>query len=210
VRTRPHGSSSHTLSEHVESPGSHLSGVGSPSGLVVVLHPGEMALVTLAPAAQPAGLHQLERYIRLIDRFLPPIRILHPFTLSPLRRQNPREEPGALAAYAGICAGATGNGRPYRDHKCSSRTVERAPLYLHVQSVSLAGRIDPSIPMVHFIAKPSSSTSRRSRRRNSTLWVKTLGGWSCRAELDPKMRRFGHSACVPATSRLHVCIIQNL
>jgi hypothetical protein len=24
---------------------------------------------------------------------------------SPLRRQNPREEPGALAAHAGICAG---------------------------------------------------------------------------------------------------------
>ena len=28
-----------------------------------------------------------------------------PITLSPLRRQNPREEPGALAAHAGICAG---------------------------------------------------------------------------------------------------------
>ena len=25
--------------------------------------------------------------------------------MSPLRRQNPREEPGALAAHAGICAG---------------------------------------------------------------------------------------------------------
>jgi hypothetical protein len=28
-----------------------------------------------------------------------------PAALSPLRRQNPREEPGALAAHAGICAG---------------------------------------------------------------------------------------------------------
>ena len=28
-----------------------------------------------------------------------------PIALSPLRRQNPREEPGALAAHAGICAG---------------------------------------------------------------------------------------------------------
>jgi hypothetical protein len=27
-----------------------------------------------------------------------------PAALSPLRRQNPREEPGALAAHAGICA----------------------------------------------------------------------------------------------------------
>ncbi len=29
-------------------------------------------------------------------------------TLSPLRRQNPREEPGALAALAGICRGGAG------------------------------------------------------------------------------------------------------
>ncbi|MGD0532771.1 MAG: hypothetical protein ABSA62_11025, partial [Methyloceanibacter sp.] len=28
-----------------------------------------------------------------------------PFAMSPLRRQNPREEPGALAAHAGIGAG---------------------------------------------------------------------------------------------------------
>jgi ATP-dependent DNA ligase len=28
-----------------------------------------------------------------------------PAALSPLRRQNPREEPGALAAHAGICTG---------------------------------------------------------------------------------------------------------
>ncbi len=35
--------------------------------------------------------------------------------MSPLRRQNPREEPGALAAHAGICAGARRNPRPYRD-----------------------------------------------------------------------------------------------
>ena len=45
-----------------------------------------------------------ERYIRLVDRFLPPIRILHPLPCH-RRRQNPREEPGALAAHAGICAG---------------------------------------------------------------------------------------------------------
>jgi cytidyltransferase-like protein len=30
-------------------------------------------------------------------------------------------------------------------------------------------------------AKPGSSTSRRARQRNWTLWVKALGGWSCRA-----------------------------
>jgi hypothetical protein len=43
-----------------------------------------------------------------------------PATLSPLRRQNPREEPGASAAHAGICAGVAGNGRPYRDPSSSS------------------------------------------------------------------------------------------
>jgi hypothetical protein len=30
---------------------------------------------------------------------------------------DPREEPGALAALAGICAGARRNPRPYRDHR---------------------------------------------------------------------------------------------
>jgi hypothetical protein len=40
-----------------------------------------------------------------------------PAALSPLRRQNPREEPGELAAHAGICAGARRNPRPYRDHQ---------------------------------------------------------------------------------------------
>ena len=29
---------------------------------------------------------------------------------------DPREEPGALAAHAGICAGALSNERPYRGH----------------------------------------------------------------------------------------------
>ena len=29
-------------------------------------------------------------------------------TLSPLRRQNPREEPGAVIPHAGICAGGAG------------------------------------------------------------------------------------------------------
>src|SRR4051794_31734668 len=29
---------------------------------------------------------------------------------------DPREEPGALAAHAGICAGASRNPPPYRDH----------------------------------------------------------------------------------------------
>src|SRR5262249_19099263 len=61
-------------------------------------------LASLKRRSQTAGL-TWERFIRLVARFFPPIRTLHHAALSPLRRQNPREEPGALAAHAGICAG---------------------------------------------------------------------------------------------------------
>jgi hypothetical protein len=40
-----------------------------------------------------------------------------PAALSPLRRQNPREEPGAFAAHAGSVRAAAGNGGRYRDHR---------------------------------------------------------------------------------------------
>ena len=46
-----------------------------------------------------------ERVRRLADRWLPLPRILHPWPERALRRQNPREEPSALDAHAGICAG---------------------------------------------------------------------------------------------------------
>jgi RNA-directed DNA polymerase len=57
-----------------------------------------------------------ERYIRFVDRFLPPIRILHPLRCHRFDARTRGEEPGALAAHAGICPGAAGNGRRYRDH----------------------------------------------------------------------------------------------
>ena len=41
-----------------------------------------------------------ERFIRVVERFFPPIKVVHP-----LQRQNPREEPSALAAHAGIWPG---------------------------------------------------------------------------------------------------------
>src|SRR5262250_594255 len=40
-----------------------------------------------------------ERFIRLVDRFFPPIKVLHPLPLHRFDAQNPREEPGALAAH---------------------------------------------------------------------------------------------------------------
>jgi hypothetical protein len=46
-----------------------------------------------------------EKFTSITDRFFPSIRITTPAALSPFRRQNPREEPGALAAHAGIRAG---------------------------------------------------------------------------------------------------------
>ena len=46
-----------------------------------------------------------DRFVRITNRFFPPIRVRHPNALSPLRRHHSREEPGALAAHAGICAG---------------------------------------------------------------------------------------------------------
>jgi hypothetical protein len=46
-----------------------------------------------------------ERFTNLTDRFFSADPRTTPTTLSPFRRQNPREEPGALAAHAGICAG---------------------------------------------------------------------------------------------------------
>jgi RNA-directed DNA polymerase len=46
-----------------------------------------------------------QRMRLLEDRWLPQPRILHPLPKRPFQRQNPRQEPGALDAHAGICAG---------------------------------------------------------------------------------------------------------
>jgi RNA-directed DNA polymerase len=62
-----------------------------------------LRLKSLRRRSQKARL-SWERFIRIVDRFFPPIKVLHPL---PLHRfdPKPREEPGALAAHAGICAG---------------------------------------------------------------------------------------------------------
>src|SRR6202030_730145 len=72
---------------------------------VVVLQRGAMALAQVAQATQPARIHQLGEVHQLNRPILPVDQDSTPTALSPLRRQNPREEPGALAAHAGICAG---------------------------------------------------------------------------------------------------------
>ena len=68
---------------------------------------GEAALARIAQAAQPNGTPQLGEVHPVRRPFLPANQNYTP-ALSPLRRQNPREEPGALAAHAGICAGGRG------------------------------------------------------------------------------------------------------
>src|SRR5213083_424895 len=72
---------------------------------LVVLQQGEAALARIAQAAQPNGTPQLGE-VHLVRRLLLSANQNDtPAALSPLRRQNPREEPGALAAHAGICTG---------------------------------------------------------------------------------------------------------
>ena len=45
---------------------------------------------------------------RLADRWLPKVRITHPWPSQRFFVKHPRQEPGALAAHAGICAGRAG------------------------------------------------------------------------------------------------------
>jgi len=42
---------------------------------------------------------------RYVKRWLPTIRILHPYPADRFARQHPRQEPGAVVPHAGICAG---------------------------------------------------------------------------------------------------------
>ncbi len=48
------------------------------------------------------------RFERLAKRWLPPVRITHPWPSERFFVKYPRQEPGALAALAGICAGGAG------------------------------------------------------------------------------------------------------
>ena len=82
-----------------------LRSLGQRPEPVVVLQQGEVALARVAQAAQPKGTPQLGEVHPARRPLLSANQDATPFAMSPLRRQNPREEPGALAAHAGICAG---------------------------------------------------------------------------------------------------------
>src|SRR5215475_10090965 len=72
---------------------------------MVALQRGEVALAQVAPAAQPERASLLGEVHPARRPLLSANQGATSAALSPLRRQNPREEPGALAAHAGICAG---------------------------------------------------------------------------------------------------------
>ena len=48
------------------------------------------------------------RFRRIADRYVPRIRIMHPQPLHRFDAKHTREEPSALGAHAGICAGGAG------------------------------------------------------------------------------------------------------
>jgi len=113
--------------------------LGQPPEPVVVLQQGEAALARVAQAAQPNGTPQLgEVHPFVAASFRQSER--YTAALSPLRRQNPREEPGALAAHAGICTGG-GWQRPVPTvdiceglqltHCLSDREMRRANLFVN-------------------------------------------------------------------------------
>ena len=47
-------------------------------------------------------------FAKLVARWLPPVTILHPWPSTRFYVKHPRQEPGALAVHAGICAGGAG------------------------------------------------------------------------------------------------------
>jgi hypothetical protein len=56
-----------------------------------------------------------DRMNRIIDGWIPPAIIRHPWPSQHFDVKHPRQEPSALAAHALICAGAQGDSCPYRD-----------------------------------------------------------------------------------------------
>lgn len=72
---------------------------------MVVLQRDTLALAAFASAAQSEGVPELGEIHPPYRPVLSADQDPAPAAVTPLRRQDPREEPGALAALAGICAG---------------------------------------------------------------------------------------------------------
>jgi hypothetical protein len=62
----------------------------------VVLQSSALALAQDASATQPEGQPLLERFIRLVDRFFPPIKTLHPLPCHRFDAKTPAGTAGLL------------------------------------------------------------------------------------------------------------------
>lgn len=114
----------------------------SPRGVAFAFEPARSSRHLLRPHG-PSGMN------RLVVRWLPRVRVLHPLARSALRRQNLREEPSALAVHAGICAGAVSN------CDLSNRSV----IYLHALSRTAPAEQAPArVPDAH-VGTASASKS---------------------------------------------------
>ena len=51
------------------------------------------------------------RMVRIRRRWLPPVRVMHPFPEMCFAARHPRQEPAAVIPHAGICAGGRPQGR---------------------------------------------------------------------------------------------------
>src|SRR5271165_1210536 len=79
---------------------------------MVVLQRDTLALAAFASAAQSEGVPELGEIHPPYRPVLSANQNPAPAAVTPLRRQDPREEPGALAAHAGICAGGEEQSSP--------------------------------------------------------------------------------------------------
>ena len=85
-----------------------------------------VALVSGASAPQPAIPHDLGAHVAPRCPMATPAPHPTPLARRTLRRQNPREEPSALDALAGICAGGSSN--PPRAKSCPYRDSPVPPI----------------------------------------------------------------------------------
>jgi hypothetical protein len=99
--------------------------------------------------ASPEGNSRQAAVVRTLSRVATSIRLAavrrraRGFTVCRLTF-DPREEPGALAAHAGICRGAGSNPRPYRDHAAPVQWITSSASTIRVGGIVMAKRLGSS------------------------------------------------------------------
>jgi hypothetical protein len=147
----------------------------------VVLQQGEAALARSAQAAQPNGTPQLGEVHPVRRPLLSANQNYTPAALLPLRRQNPREEPGALAR-RDLCGGARRNPRPYRDRTGRSPFLGRRSASQRLSGQNAKPEIDPTLAELFrafdercdaLLTLPSVEERRRAAHELMRLLVRT-------------------------------------